>query len=91
MRGAENLYKAVTFYVSEHPLDLTDLLVHLSKKVRAYSAICYARSATCYCALRYLLRLLPLPAIARAVRTRAWRCASARAHSRSAHAFFFLV
>eukprot|EP00286_Rhodomonas_abbreviata_P018853 CAMPEP_0181303774 /NCGR_PEP_ID=MMETSP1101-20121128/8752_1 /TAXON_ID=46948 /ORGANISM="Rhodomonas abbreviata, Strain Caron Lab Isolate" /LENGTH=1715 /DNA_ID=CAMNT_0023409399 /DNA_START=168 /DNA_END=5311 /DNA_ORIENTATION=+ len=28
----ENLYKAVTFYVEEHPLDLTDLLTHLSKK-----------------------------------------------------------
>ena len=28
----ENLYKAVTFYVEEHPLELTDLLCHLSKK-----------------------------------------------------------
>ena len=28
----ENLYKAVQFYVEEHPLELTDLPVSLSKK-----------------------------------------------------------
>ncbi len=28
----ENLYKAVTFYVEQHPMDLNDLLCSLAKK-----------------------------------------------------------